>query len=259
VQKIGKRSLLAIAFLICVGPPMLAQAQSGLNKVNHIIIVMQENHSFDNYFGALPYAPGSPYHKPHGNGGCDPHDHACVDGLSCMLDATGTLHCFNMNLDDNGSQVFAFHESSRCVIPDLNHSWFPTHQEANYANPQNTFGQSLLDGFVRVNDSTEQIDNGVENATDDQTIGFYDQTDIPFYYDLAKKFAISDRHFSSLLGPTFPNRSYLMAATSFGHLTTNDTFPPLGSTGYQPITGTIFDLLDKNNVTWADYFQDAPQ
>jgi phospholipase C len=62
-----------------------------------------------------------------------------------------------------------------------------------------------------------------------------------------------------LLGPTFPNRSYLMAATSFGHLTTNDTFPPVGSTGYKPITGTIFDLLDKNNVTWGDYFQDAPQ
>jgi phospholipase C len=116
----------------------------------------------------------------------------------------------------------------------------------------------LSDGFVRVNDSTEQIDNGVETATEDQTIGFYNQTDIPFYYDLAQKFAISDRHFSSLLGPTFPNRSYLMAATSFGHLTTDDTFPPPGSTGYKPITG-IFDLLDKNNITWADYFQDAPQ
>jgi phospholipase C len=48
-----------------------------------------------------------------------------------------------------------------------------------------------------------------------------------------------------------------MAATSFGHLTTSDTFPPPG--GYKPITGTIFDLFDKSNVTWADYFQDAPQ
>jgi len=68
-----------------------------------------------------------------------------------------------------------------------------------------------------------------------------------------------DRHFASLLGPTFRNRSYLLAATSFGHLTTDDTFPPPGSTGYKPITGTIFDLLDKNNITWADYYQDAPQ
>jgi phospholipase C len=203
-----------ILFFLCISLPKLSRAQTGLHKVNHIIVVMQEN-SFDNYFGALTYAPGTPYHGPEGTGGCSPDDHACVDGLTCMLDATGTLHCFNSNLDDNGSQVFAFHEPSRCVIPDLNHSWAPTHQEVNYLNPRNTLGNSLSDGFVRVNDSTEQIDNGVETATEDQTIGFYNQTDIPFYYDLAQKFAISDRHFSSLLGPTFPNRSYLVAAHVF--------------------------------------------
>ena len=71
--------------------------------------------------------------------------------------------------------------------------------------------------------------------------------------------SMSDRHFASLLGPTFPNRSYLMAATSFGHLTTDDTFPPPASTGYKPITGTIFDLLDESHVSWADFYQDAPQ
>jgi len=258
VQKAAIRWLVALILLICLVGLKPALAQTGLQKVNHIIIVMQENHSFDNYFGALAYAPGSPYHTPGETyGGCEPDDHACVDGLSCLVDASGALHCFNSNLDDNGSQVFAFHDSRRCVAPDLNHSWFPTHQEANYSNPDNTLGQSLSDGFVRVNDLTEQIDNGVESPTDDQTMSFYNQNEIPFYYDLAQKFAISDRHFSSALGPTFPNRSYLLAATSFGHLTTNDTFPPPG--GYKPITGTIFDLLDKNGVTWADYFQDAPQ
>src|SRR5260370_38244295 len=60
-----------------------------------------------------------------------------------------------------------------------------------------------------------------------------------------------------MLGPTFTNRAYFMAATSFGHLSTNDEFPPPG--GYKPITGTIFDLLDKNGISRADYFQDAPQ
>ena len=249
----------ALLFFICISFPSPSKAQAGLQKVNHIIIVMQENHSFDNYFGALTYAPGSPYHRPSGTGPCDPDDHACVDGLTCMADATGNLHCFNSNLNDNGSQVYAFHEPTRCVNPDLNHSWFPTHQEVNYGNPDNALGNPLDNGFVRVNDSTEQIDNGVESPTDDRTIGFFNQLDIPFYYDLAQKFAIGDRHFASLLGATFPNRSYLLAATSFGHLTTDDTFPPVGSTGYKPITGTIFDLLDKNHVTWADYFQDAPQ
>ena len=250
-----QRVFSAVVLLLIALGSNRALAEGNLNKVNHIIIVMQENHSFDNYFGALAYAPGSPYHN--GNGVCSASDHLCVDGLRCGADLSGNLTCANSNLDDDGSTVTAFHEPSRCVRPDLDHSWFGTHKEANFLNPNNTLSSFLSNGFVRVNDLTEQLDNGVESATDDQTIGFYNQTDIPFYYDLAQKFAVSDRHFASVLGPTFPNRSYLMAATSFGHLTTSDTFPPAG--GYKPITGTIFDLLNRFGVTWADYFEDAPQ
>ena len=234
---------------------MESWAQSGLGKVQHIIIVMQENHSCDNYFGVLAYAPGSPYHNSSGT--CSANDHRCVTGLFCKPTTTGGLTCTNSNLDDDSSTVVAFHEPSRCVKPDLDHGWVATHMEGNYLNPNSTLDIFPADGFVRVNDATEQIDNGVESATDDGTIGYYDQTDLPFYYDLANKFAISDRHFASVLGPTFPNRSYLMAATSFGHLTTDDTVPPPG--GYKPITGTIFDLLSQYGVSWADYFQDAPQ
>ena len=145
--------------------------------------------------------------------------------------------------------MFAFHDSRRCVLPDLDHSWLFTHFELNFLNPNKSL-QGRNDGFVRVNRLTE-------GQTENQTMNFYNQNEIPFYYDLAQKFAISDRYFASVPGPTFPNRSYLLAATSFGHLTTNDTFPPPG--GYKPITGTILDLLDANNVSWADYFQDAPQ
>jgi phospholipase C len=245
-----------------------AFSQTGLQKVNHIIVVMQENHSFDNYFGALPYAPGTPYHSPElfdldgdGRRGCRKGDHQCVDGLTCLKIAGGSLSCFNSNIDSDGTRrghsVFAFHDTRRCVIPDLDHSWLGTHQEINFFHPNDTLGDPRNDGFVRVNDLTEQIDNGVESPTEDQTMNFYNQDEIPFYYDLAKKFAIDDRYFASVLGPTFPNRSFLLAATSFGHLTTNDTFPPPG--GYKPITGTILDLLDKNKVSWFNYFQDVPQ
>jgi phospholipase C len=229
-------------------------ASGDIAKVNHVVIIMQENHSFDNYFGALAYAPGTPYHN--GNGTCAANDHSCIDGLSCTVDGSGNYTCSNSNLDQDGSTVFAFHNPSRCVAPDLDHSWLYTHFELNFLNP-NRSKLGRMDGFVRVNDLTEPPDTGGENPTEDGTMSFYNQNDLPFYYDLAQKFAVSDRYFSSVPGPTFPNRSYLMAATSFGHLTTSDTFPPTG--GYKPITGTIFDLFDANGVTWADYFQDAPQ
>jgi phospholipase C len=246
--------------------PRIARADGDLSKVQHVIIIMQENHSFDNYFGALAYAPGSPYHTPKGDDvgddndhGCRKHDHRCVDGLSCTTDCSGKQVCFNTNRDDDGSLVMAFHDTRRCVSPDLDHSWVGTHKEANFNLPNFALFNPRNDGFVLVNDATEQIDNGVESPTDDQTMNFYNQNEIPFYYGLAQSFAISDRYFASVLGPTFPNRSYLMAATSFGHLTTSDSFPPPGSGGYKPITGTIFDLLDANGVSWFDYFSDVPQ
>jgi phospholipase C len=242
----------------------------GIHRVKHVIIVMQENHSFDNYFGALAYAPGSPYHSPDSGDdrdhrgrdgddarGCRPDDHRCVDGLSCRVDRRGQFHCDNSNLDDDGSTVFAFHDANRCPKPDLDHGWVATHHEVNFDAPNAVRRRAPMDGFVRVNDETEQHDGGVETPFDDDTMGFYNQDDLPFYYDLAQNFALSDRFFCSVLGPTFPNRSYMMAATSFGHLTTNDDFPPPG--GYRPITGTIFDLLEANQVSWADYFQDVPQ
>ena len=232
-----------------------ALANGDIKKVKHIIIVMQENHSFDNYFGALAYAPGTPYHTS--SNSCSKNDHNCVDGLSCRVDAAGNLTCFNSNLDDNGSPVFAFHDGRRCAAPDLDHSWLGTHKEANFLNPNGALGGTLSDGFVRVNDATEQVDSGAESATEDQTMGFYTQDDIPLYYSLAANFAINDRYFSSALGGTFTNRAYFMAATSFGHLSTFDQFPPPG--GYKPITGTIFDLLDSNGISWGDYFQDVPQ
>jgi phospholipase C len=218
--------------------PKLANASENLQNVNHIIVIMQENHSFDNYFGVLAYAPNSPYHNA--NGACLPSDHQCVDGLSCVINGDGSLTCSNSNLDDDRSTMVAFHDSNRCVRPDLDHSWFGTHREANFLNPNKSLSNFPSDGFVRVNDLTEQVDNGTENATEDETIGFYNQDDLPFYYDLAQKFAISDRYFALVLGPTFPNRSYLMAATSFGHLTTSDTLPPnflLPTSGYKPING----------------------
>ncbi|HEX8111255.1 MAG TPA: alkaline phosphatase family protein [Kofleriaceae bacterium] len=216
----------------------------GIHKVKHVIVVMQENHSFDSYFGALVYAPGSPYHAPAAAGtSCDDSDHCCVDGLSCTADAGGGLRCSNANLDENGGIVAAFHNPSRCV-PDPDHSWTGVHRQINYDQPNAARSEPRMDGFVRVSHSI-------------QPMGFYTQDDLPFYYDLAQRFAIDDRFFAPVLGPTFPNRAYLMAATSFGHLVTSDQIPPLA--GFKPIHGTIWDLLDRNHVSWVDYYQDVPQ
>lgn len=231
-------------------------AAQGLSRVNHIIVVMMENHSFDNYFGALPYVPAGPYHRS--SSGCMPDDHSCVDGLSCFSSSTGNLTCLNSSADDAGLPATAFHNPSRCVIPDLDHSWRDSHFEANFDNPNATLTDSPNDGFVRMNDSVDQPDRGIETPTEDPTMGFYTQVDLPFYYDLAQKFAIDDRYFASVIGPTLPNRLYLLAATSFGHVSSGDV-NYLPADGLKPRTGTILDLLDTHGISWKDYSEGGPQ
>lgn len=267
---IVQRSLLPVLAALAV--PGAAAARGDLGKVNHVVVVMQENHSFDNDLGALPYVPGGPYHP----GPCAPDDHACVDGLSCTRE-DGALRCRDANRDDDRRPVRAFHLDTYCPGPDLAHDWPGSHQEVNDANPMLTWLASPMNGFVLVNDGVTPLvpplvpdgggqhgpDASAETRTDDATMGYYDQGDLPFYYALAQTFAIDDRYFSSVIGPTFPNRSYALAATSFGHLSTWEILPPLPPAvpppgGYRPATGTIMDLLDRAGVSWTNYFVDVP-
>ncbi|HTP24612.1 MAG TPA: alkaline phosphatase family protein, partial [Anaeromyxobacteraceae bacterium] len=250
--------------------PLVARGDGDLGRVEHVVILMQENHSFDNYFGVLPYVPGGPYHA----GPCERSDHTCVDGLDCTSKGTG-LACANWNRDDDGSKVAAFHARTYCPGPALRHDWPGSHQEANAVLPLLTWLASPNDGFVLVNDGATpfvpplvpdgmgQPDTGGESPTDDATMSYYDGSDLPFYYGLAQTFAIDDRYFSSVMGPTFPNRSYALAGTSFGHVTTLEILPPLPPAvpspgGYRPITGTIMDLLDRGGISWTNYFIDVP-
>ncbi len=230
------------------------RADGDLNNVKHIIVAMQENHSFDNYFGALAYLKGHKYHNSKvPKGGtvpvCKPKDHHCVNGLTCTVKKNVITSCSNSNVDHKGDTIFAFHQSTFCVGPDLDHSWKGTHREANFLTPSDTFAASPMDGFSQVNFETEQ-----HNDNND-ALGYYTRDDLPFYYGLAETFAIDDSYHCSLLGQTFPNRSFALAGTSFGHLTTDEIL--LGPPGpYKPITGSVFDLMVANNVTWAEYYSD---
>jgi phospholipase C len=235
-------AFLAALSVFCFSFARPALADGNLSNVNHIIVLIQENHSFDNYFGALAYAPGSPYHN--GNGACSSTDNRCIDGLICTL-SSGILDCSNSNINDQGQAVYASHSNTRCIT-DPDHSWYGEHVDLNYSDPNDALEDTLNNGYERDD----------EPLNGDEVMQFYTRDDLPFYYNLGATFAISDRHFAGMVGPTFPNRSYLETATSFGHLTTSDAVPPPG--GYKPITGTIYDLLNKAGVSWSDFFQDTP-
>ncbi len=79
-------------------------------------------------------------------------------------------------------------------------------------------------------------------------MGYWSETDLPFYYGLARTFPVADHWFSSCLGPTFPNRRFLIAGTAHGLI--DDS--PYDLLDYPP-TGTIFDMLTRHRISWANY------
>ncbi len=247
--------VLGALMLATASAAQAAQLGGGLSNLQHIIVIFEENRSFDHYFGALPYAQGSPYHPARAV--CAPNDHACVDGLTCKLTADGALDCADWNAHADGRRVYAFHAATRCITPDLDHEWQGSHRDANFAHPQRSLIDPRNDGFVMQNDVMAPDTHRTGPADGGRAMAFYTQADIPFYYDVAERFAISDRYFGSLLGASDPNHAFHLAGSFFGHLTDEEVGPPRG--GYRPLQGTIYDLLNAAHVDWAESFQDVPE
>jgi phospholipase C len=96
-----------------------------------------------------------------------------------------------------------------------------------------------MDGFTAANTSTN-------DPAGRRAMGYYDRDQIPYYYALANTFAIGDRYFSSVLSQTFPNRFYLAAGTSFGHIRNDIAIFP---------QRTVFREMDQASppVSWKLY------
>jgi phospholipase C len=170
--------------------------------IDHFVLVMQENRSFDHYFSKLTH------------------------GGVHVAPATAT------NPLADGGVVMRFHETRYCIA-DVNHSWFGSHRQ---------FNDGKHDGFAITNDPDGE-----------RALGYFDETDLPFYYGLARTFAISDMHFSSVMGPTQPNRIYYWAGTSFGAI--RNGLPPL-QVNNKP-TSSLFTRLNDAKVEWRSYVSDV--
>jgi phospholipase C len=124
--------------------------------------------------------------------------------------------------------------ANTCQLPGKpSQAWNASHQQ---------YADGAMNGFV-------QSDSGPV------AMGYWTGDDIPFYYALANTFPLCDRWFGSCLAQTFPNRRYLLAATSQG--TTNNDLSFL-TEGPPPAGGTIMELLNKHSIPWRDYYTSLP-
>jgi phospholipase C len=202
-------------------------------KIDKNVVLMQENRSFDHYFGQL-----NDYVAKHKPGLRDYHaDGAVAEG---QKDGTSTPR--------RGK-----HAPELCHA-DTDHDWWAAHEQ--YDNGKN-------DGFFLTNDKKSELGLPASLTDGERALWYYDERDLPFYYDLATTFGVGDRYFSSVLGPTYPNRDFLYAGTSKGVTfdyhgleARDDRYVPFRQSydGGDPSKDhLIFDLLERNQISWHIY------
>ena len=236
------------------------------SPITHLVVIFDENVSFDHYFGALReyWAQNGypdqafdglpqfniPAGAPASNPGCDP-------AFPFQASPAPFNDC---TVDSNSPSVASYHLITQCV-ENPSPSWNEAHSDWNVGNPVSA--TPTMDGFVHTGGhdvrSLQYIpgSNPPESDYDGiRVMGYYDGTDLPYYYFMASNFATSDRWFSPVMSRTQLNREYLMAGTSLGHV-----YPPSGSgedvgAATQFTNQTIFQELEANNIPWRIYVSD---
>jgi phospholipase C len=194
--------------------PDLPPGTDLIPTIKHIVVLMQENHSYDNYLGTLT-----------GRG----------DGFPLRPDGTPDV----VNVLPNGQSVRARHfTATQQPHGDPTQAWRASHTQ---------YAGGACDGFAT------SVFEGVKDADPTIPLGYWTEDELPYYHALAKTFPLADRWFCSCLGPTFPNRRFLISGTAHGLI--DDL--PWDIIDY-PAAGTIFDALSSNGISWVNYHSVHP-
>jgi phospholipase C len=157
----------------------------GLDKIEHVVVLMMENHSFDNLLGMVP-------HQVKGR--------AKVNGLTVK---GGRVQNYNPSsvapYGIKGPEVTAQLAASPCQGSSVSQSWNASHT---------AWDNGANDGFVQ--------------ASGAQAMWYWDRTTLPTSYSLAQHFPLGERYFCSVLAQTYPNRRFLFCGTSSGTTATNN-------------------------------------
>ncbi len=205
----------------------LAMRPGKLTDIEHVVILIQENRSFDHYFGTLPG----------------------VRGFADPSVPSSVFYQPGYPAPGYGGQLLPFHldpsgmSGNRC-FPDITHEWAPQHE---------SWDEGAMDGFVRTHLAVDGPEAGPA------TMAYYERSDIPFYHALAEAFTICDNYHCSVLGPTHPNRLYSMSASIDPEgVNGGPLVETLGPPKFQEFEGrfkwmTMPEQLSAAGVSWKVY------
>jgi phospholipase C len=194
-----------LAVLVILASPVAAEpARATSTPIEHFVVVMQSNHSFDNYFGTYPGADGIP---------------------------AGT--CMRLSKDNSGT--------GGCVRPFRLGNQSPDHLDHGPATQRAQYADGRMDGFV-----SAYQEKGLDGT---KAMGYYDATDLPYYWNVAENYTLFDQFFSSAATGSHRNRFYWVAGVPTPG--SSERVPP-GGYGTIP---TIFDRLQQAGVPWKFYVE----
>lgn len=202
-------------------------------KITNVFVLMMENHSFDHILG---------FSKIKGKDAITGADTE-INGL------TGTE-----SNSYNGKNYLVKNDADDCMPSDPGHEFTDTKEQlcgkdGDYPNINNS-------GFV-YNYATTSTEGATPTDNFGDVMRCYDTpTQLPVIYQLATEFAVCDKWFSALPGPTCPNRFFALGASSGGldHSPTSqemllwETF-----SGFKFPNGSIFDRLISKEIPWRLY------
>lgn len=274
------RVVLVLAGLLSAILPATVQAQDPppATPIKHFIVMMQENHSFDNYFGQYPgvslfsLAPGAAdlepgpvpnalhqafrqHHRPltaqaRVEAGPAPEQWMVVDGNVK----------YAIKAENQALNVYSAADGippEECMEidpkkPDPDSCIRPFHLDSTVLrtppDPRRTFDLQYrggeVDGFI---DAFKK--QGRDLRTAQTVMGYYTDAEVPFYWNLADQYVLFDNFFSSGNGGSVQNHLYWVAAAPGAD---DEQIPPEGW-GDLP---TIFDRLEAKNISWKFYVED---
>ncbi|MBT8495889.1 MAG: alkaline phosphatase family protein [Deltaproteobacteria bacterium] len=137
----------------------------------------------------------------------------------------------------SGELVSPYRETDLALDEDPPHEWSSSRLQWN---------DGANDGFVT------QHQNRFGSGVAPHPMGYLTREELPFLYAMADVGASCDAWYSSVMGPTWPNRMYLLSGQSNGR--TNNDFPTGGGFDWP----TVFHQLDDAGIEWTFYYNDLP-
>jgi phospholipase C len=212
------KSIIAICFLLCIILPNVFAA----SKIKHIIVLMEENRSFDHMFG---YYPG-------------------VNGL------TGKEFNLLDPADPKSTSIMVNKNQPQIALCDPDHGTPGTTIKIfGAAAAKNDFTNATMTGFVE-----RESKNAKTNYCN--VMEMMNPETVPVITALAQNFGLMDHFFCDHPGPTWPNRLFMLTATSAGDTSTGAYYHNKAGALYPQ--ATFYDQLNKEGLQWKHYYNDTP-